>query len=64
MARVKIEDIVDHLSSDMRRALTAAIEQHAPDADLDTAAIFRSFKRAVGRRCNTWETVPDHFVEK
>ena len=58
MARVKIEDIIDHLGSEMRSALAYAIEQEAPDADIDAHAVFRSFKRAVGRRCRTWETVP------
>jgi hypothetical protein len=24
--------------------------------------LFRAFRRAVGRKCNTWEQVPDHYV--
>jgi transcriptional regulator GlxA family with amidase domain len=64
VARVKIEEIVDHLSSEMRRALEAAVEECAPDADIDARDLFRAFKRAVGRKCSTWETVPDHYVEK
>jgi hypothetical protein len=63
MARVRIEQIVDHLSSEMRRALEAAVSEVAPDAHVDAHDLFRAFRRAVGRKCSTWETVPDQLVE-
>jgi len=63
MARVQIEQIVDHLSSDIRRALGAAIEETLPGAECDQYALFRAFKRAVRRKCNQWEQVPDRFVD-
>jgi len=64
MARVKIEDIVDHLNSEMRRALEDAVKRAVPDAHFDAYQLFREFRKAVGRKCSTWENVPDHFVEK
>jgi hypothetical protein len=64
MAKVKIEEIVDHLSSEMRRALEEALSTVMPNAAVDGHEFFRAFRRAVGRRCNTWETVPDSYVEK
>lgn len=64
MAQVKIEDIVEHLRSEMRRALEAAIDDVAPDAEIDTHDRFRAFRRAVGRKCNTWETVPDSYIRQ
>ena|SRR2546425_677867 len=63
MARVKIEDIVDHLSSEMRRALEDAVKATISDAEFDSHELYRSFRRAVGRKCSTWEQVPDHYVE-
>ena len=63
MARVKIEEIVDHLGSEFRKALADAISKEIPNAQFDQYQIFRTFKRAVGRKCSTWETVPDHYVE-
>ena len=63
MARVKIEDIVDHLSSDMKRALERAVERTCPDVAFDRNQLFREFRRAVGAKCRTWESVPDHYVE-
>lgn len=63
MARVKIEEIVDHLSTEMRKALRQAIENTIPDVEYDDRELFRNFRRAVGRKCNTWEHVPDQYVE-
>lgn len=63
MARVKIEDVVDHLSSEMRRALEDAIREEIPNAEFDAYALFRAFKRAVYRKCSVWENVPDQYVE-
>lgn len=63
MAKVKIEDVVDHLSSEMRRALEAAVQEVIPDVEFDRSALFRAFRRAVGRKCSTWETVPDQYVD-
>jgi len=63
MARVKIEDVVDHLSSEMRRALEDAIREEIPNAEFDSYALFRAFKRAVYRKCSVWENVPDQYVE-
>lgn len=63
MAKVKIEEIVDHLSSEFRRALEDTFAEHAPGVEIDSYQVFRDFKRAVYRKCNTWENVPDRFVD-
>ncbi|MCH7822050.1 MAG: hypothetical protein IIA07_08535, partial [Proteobacteria bacterium] len=47
MARVKMEEIVDHLSSEMRKALSIAVENTIEDAEFDERELFRAFKRAV-----------------
>jgi hypothetical protein len=62
MAKVKIEEIVDHLDSEMRRALEDALREVAPGIEIDSYVFFRAFRRAVGRKCNTWESVPDGFI--
>lgn len=63
MAQVQPEEIVDHLSSEFRRALEEVFSEHAPGVDVDIHEVFRHFRRAVRRKCNTWETVPDRFVK-
>jgi hypothetical protein len=63
MAQVKIEDIiVNDLSREMRNALEEAVREVLPDADFDRAELFRGFKRAVRRKCGTWEQVRDDYV--
>ena len=64
MARVKIEEIVDHLSSEFRRALAEAVRENVPEADFDEYALYRAFKRKVYSKCRVWENVPDQYVEK
>ena len=64
MAKVKMEELVDHLSTEMRRALEMAVREAVPNAEFDPYALFRAFKRAVGRKCSTWESVPDQYIDK
>lgn len=64
MARVKIEEIIDYLDTDIKNALSEAVSQVIPEAEYDRDELFREFKRSVDRKCNTWEDVPDDCVEK
>jgi len=63
VARVKIDDVVDHLDTEMRGALEDAVKALMPDAYFDPHELFREFCRAVARKCSTWERVPDRFVD-
>jgi len=63
LALVQIENIVDHLSSEMRRALRDTVKEVLHDAEFDEYALFRTFRRQVGRKCSTWENVPDRYVQ-
>jgi hypothetical protein len=64
MAQIQPEEIVDHLRSEMRRALEEAVKEVIPNAVFDSHDLFRAFKRAVRRKCSTWEQVPDNFVRE
>jgi len=63
MAQIKIEDVIDHLAYDMKRALEDAVRRQIPAAQFDRTSLFKEFRRAVCRKCSTWETVPDHLVK-
>ncbi len=63
MAKIKIENIVDHLDTEFRKALEETIKQHFPNERFDSRAVFRTFNRSISRKCNTWERVPDNLVE-
>lgn len=62
MAYVNVEEILEHLESDLQRALSDAVTETLPECGVDDGELFRAFKRAVGRRCSTWEPVPDRYV--
>lgn len=62
MAEIKIDEIIDHLSTEMKSALNAAVDEVASGANIDRPQLYRAFVRAVRRKCNTWEQVPDSFV--
>jgi translation initiation factor 2 alpha subunit (eIF-2alpha) len=62
MAEVQMDEIVNHLRSEMRRALEDAVREVAPNAQIDFHELYRSFRRAVRRKCNQWEQVPDDYV--
>ena len=64
MAKIKIEDVIDHLDSEIIKALEATINEHFPGQSFDNRAVYRTFKRMVYQKCNVWEEVPDNFVEK
>lgn len=64
MAKVRIEDIVDHLDTEIRSALRETIKNHFPDLNFDERELFRTFRRMVGRKCSIWEDVPDDLVEQ
>ena len=55
MARVKPEAIVDHLSSEFRRALEDAVKEVTPQANFDSSTLFSAFRRggsaAPGSMC-------------
>lgn len=63
MAKVKIEEIIEHLDHDIRRALDTTLKRHFPDQVINTRAVFKTFTKEVYRKCSIWETVPDRYVE-
>jgi len=63
MAQIKPEPIVEHLSSQMRRALEAAVSEVIPDVEFDSYELFRAFKRRLRSKCQIWERVPDQYVK-
>ncbi len=58
-----MEEIVEHLATEMRRALSDAVKSNIPGAQFDEYQLFREFKRAVRRKCSAWGRVPDNYVD-
>ena len=63
MARIKLVEIVDHLSPQVRAALDEAVERTVPGVEVDRARLYREFRRALGARAKMWENVPNSTVD-
>jgi hypothetical protein len=64
MARIKVDVVIGHLEYNVRRALEAAVrEVMKPEEAVNSHSLFRAFRRALHRKCSTWERVPDSSVE-
>ena len=63
MVRIKIDEVFEKLEPNFRDALINAVQEIIPEADFDIDELFQAFKRAIRRKCNTWEPVSDNYVE-
>ncbi len=63
MARIRVEQVVDHLGSRLRGAIDDTLKALAPDANVDAQEFYREMKKNLGRRCRQWEDVPNNYVE-
>ena len=61
MARVRMDDLIEHFTSHLRSVLTRVLQEEAPDVDANR--IFEAFKRAAMTSLG-WESVPDSYVDR
>ena len=64
MTRIKVEGIIEELSTHIRGALEEAVLSTYPFQTVNKDDIYREFRRALARRCRTWEEVPDALIER
>lgn len=64
MAQIKIDDIVDHLSSEFKTALASTVRNQIPGATFSDEGLFQEFSRQIYRACRIWESVPDKAVKR
>ena len=62
MAKVNIEEIIEHLDYDIKRALEDTFVRCYPGISIDRNRLFKEFVKAIRRKCNTWEKVPDRYI--
>lgn len=58
MAKLKVENAVDHLDHEFKKALDDTMREFAPGVRYDSGALFRFFLRRVYQHCSTWEDIP------
>jgi hypothetical protein len=62
MTHVKVEGVIQHLSTHIRAALEEAVLSAFPFQTVNRDDIYREFRVALARRCREWEEVPDYYV--
>ena len=62
MAKLNIEQIIDHLDREIRKALDATMREHFPHQDFNSRAVFDTFKKQVEKKCDSWESVPNKYI--
>jgi len=63
MAKIKIEEFIEHLDREIRKALDATILEHFPHQEYNSRALFKTFKKEATKKCNTWESIPNKYIK-
>ena len=63
MARIRPNDIFDHLNPQMRAALDEAVDKTLPDVEVDKRQLYLAFRRALTVKLKPWESVPPAAVD-
>ena len=63
MARIKSQDIFDHLNSQVRAALDEAVARTLPGSEVDKRQLYLEFRRALALKLKQWENVPNAAVD-
>ena len=63
MARIKVQAVLESLDYDLRTALARAVQNQVPDAQFDPRSLYREFCREAGRKCSTWQRVPEQYID-
>lgn len=62
MAKVKIEELVDHLDREFRKAFEATLREHFGDYDYNARGVFKTFQKEINKKCKVWEDLPNKFI--
>ncbi len=63
MARIKMAELVEQLTPQMRGALDDAMQRALPEVEVDRRQLYLEFRRALLARCKAWENVPNSAVD-
>ena len=63
MARIRPNDIFDHLNPQMRAALDEAVDKTLPGIEVDKRQLSLAFRRAMAAKLKPWENVPPATVD-
>ncbi len=63
MARIRPQEIFDHLNPQIRAALDEAVARALPGVEVDRRQLYLEFRRALATKVKQWENVPNAAVD-
>lgn len=64
MARIKIEEILEHFGYEVQKSLSVAVKNVLPDVEFEEKELYKSFINAISKQfISKWENVPDRLVD-
>lgn len=63
MPRVNIERVIDKLEHEFKTGLKTALNNVAPEKEVDSQLLFREFKKQVIKNCKQWEFIESNAVD-
>jgi hypothetical protein len=64
MVRIRTDNIFDHFQPEFVIALSEAIQKNMPNTPFDSTLVYYSFVSTLKSLCETWEEIPDNFIER
>ena len=62
MAKLNVEQLINHLDLEVRKALEATLREYFPYEEYNSRAISKTFQKELGKRCKVWENIPNKFI--
>ena len=63
MARINIERVIEKLEHEFKTGLKSALQNIAPDKEIDSQLLFKEFKKQVIKNCKQWEYIESNAVD-
>jgi len=62
MANIKISGFIDELEVNLKKTIEATMRKHFEEGTYNTKEIYKTFKKEMIERSNSWENIPNKFV--
>jgi len=64
MAKIKMEGFIDELEAEIKKALTSTLRKHFEEGSYSEKIVFKTFQKELIEKCNSWEEIPNKYVQK
>ncbi len=63
MAKIKIDGFIDELEAQLKKTIEASMRKHFEEGSYNTKAFYKTFKKELVERCNSWEHLPNKHIK-